>query len=316
VNGVQDTRRTRVVLVVLLVAALALIAISYSDRSAPGLRAIRNVGGAVFGGAEHAVSSAAGLITGSDSKAADQVKTLQTQLDQLRAEVSAERLSKSEYAQLRKLLQVAGAAQLRVVAAQVIAVGQGYQRSVTLDAGSNDGIKAQETVLNGAGLVGVVTSVTPTTSTVVLASDASTVVGVQVAPSGQLGWVTGSGPAPRGAGLMRLQMLSSSAVLKPGDQLVTSASIKDLPYVPGVPVGVITRLVDANGSLTAVALVRPYASFTALGVVGVVIAPPRHNPRFSALPPLPHPGPTVTVTVQAKPKKPVTGVAPNPGTGG
>ena len=132
-NGVQDTRRTRVVLVVLLVVALALIAISYSDRSAPGLRAVRNVGGAVFGGAEHAVSSAAGLITGSDSKAADQVKTLQTQLDQLRAEVSAERLSKSEYAQLRKLLQVAGAAQLRVVAAQVIAVGQGYQRSVTLD---------------------------------------------------------------------------------------------------------------------------------------------------------------------------------------
>jgi rod shape-determining protein MreC len=313
---VQDTRRTRVVLIVLLVAALALIALSYSDSSAPGLRDIRMAGGTVFGGAEHAVSSVAGFVTGSDSSAATQVKSLQGQVGKLRAELSQAQLSKSEYAQLHKLLQIAGAAQFRVVAAQVIAVGQGYQQTVTLDAGSNDGIKAQETVLNGAGLVGVVTSVTPSTATVRLSSDASTVVGVQVAPSGQLGWVSGAGPADGGDGLMRLQMLSSAAVLKPGDQLVTSASVKDHPYVPGVPVGVITKLVDVAGSLTAVALVRPYASFTALGVVGVVIVPPRHNPRFSALPPLPHPGPTVTVTVQARPAKPGGGATPNPATGG
>ena len=312
----QDTRRTRVVLVVLLVTALALIALSYSDSSAPGLRAIRSAGGTVFGGAEHAVSSVAGFVTGSDSSSAQQVRTLQGQLDQLRAQVSQEQLSKSQYAQLHKMLQIAGAAQFKVVAAQVIAVGQGYQQTVTLDAGSSDGIKAQETVLNGAGLVGVVTSVTPTTSTVLLASDSSVVVGVQVSPSGQLGWVTGPGSANGGDGLMRLQMLSSAATLKPGDQVVTSASVRNKPYVAGVPVGVVTKLVDAGGSLTAVALVRPYASFTALGVVGVVIAPPRHNPHFAAVPPLPHPGPTVTVTVAPKAKKPVGQPVTSPGTGG
>jgi rod shape-determining protein MreC len=172
-------------------------------------------------------------------------------------------------------------------------------------------------VLNGSGLVGVVTSVTPSTSTVLLASDASTVVGVMAAPSGQLGWVTGPGPADGGDGLMRLQMLSSSAVLKPGDQLVTSASMKDRPYVPGVPVGVVTKLINVGGSLTEVALVRPFANFTALGVVGVVIAPPKGNPRFAALPPLPHPGPTVTVTVRARPAgKPGTRISPSTGTGG
>jgi rod shape-determining protein MreC len=128
--------------------------------------------------------------------------------------------------------------------------------------------------------------------------------------------VTGPGPADGGDGLMRLQMLGSAAVLKPGDQLVTSASEKDRPYVPGVPVGVITKLVDAGGSLTAVALVRPYVSFTALGVVGVVIVPPRVNPRFSALPPLPHPGPTVTVTAQPKATKPGAGVPPSLPAGG
>jgi rod shape-determining protein MreC len=299
---VQDTRRTRVVLVVLLVAALALIALSYSDSSAPGLRDIRTAGGTVFGGAERAVSSAAGFVTGADSTSADKVKTLQTQLDQLRTELSQNRLNTSQYNQLHKMLQVAGAARFKVVAAQVIAVGQGYQQTVTLDAGSSDGIKAQQTVLNGAGLVGVVTAVTPTTSTVELASDSSMVVGVQVSPSGQLGYVKGPGPAKGGDGLMRLQMLSSSAVLKPGDQVVTSASVKNRPFVAGVPVGVVTRLVDAGGSLTEVAMVRPFASFTALGVVGIVIAPPRHNPRFAAVPPLPHPGPTVTVTVTPKPR--------------
>jgi rod shape-determining protein MreC len=110
-------------------------------------------------------------------------------------------------------------------------------------------------------------------------------------------------------------MLSSAAVLKPGDQLVTSASVRDMPYVPGVPVGVVTKLVVANGSLTAAALVRPYVDFGALGVVGVVIAPPAHDPRFAALPPLPHPAPAVTVTVTARagPSRPSLRPTPSPG---
>ena len=63
---------------------------------------------------------------------------------------------------------------------------------------------------------------------------------------------------------MHLQMLSSAAVLKPGDQLATSASVKDRPYVPGVPIGVITKLINVNGALTEAALVRPYVDYTGL----------------------------------------------------
>jgi rod shape-determining protein MreC len=111
---------------------------------------------------------------------------------------------------------------------------------------------------------------------------------------------------------MRLQMLNSAAVLKPGDGLVTAASVNDKPYVPGVPVGVVAKLVVANGSLTAAALVRPYVDFGELGVVGVVVVPPGHNPRFAALPPLPHPGPTVTVTVTARPGARKPGSSPSP----
>jgi rod shape-determining protein MreC len=173
-------------------------------------------------------------------------------------------------------------------------------------------------VINGEGLVGEVTSVTASTSTVLLASDPSEVVGVAVTPSGQLGWVSGPGKTTDSGGLMHLEMLSSAATLKPGDQLVTSASVNDRPFVPGVPIGTITKLIVQNGALTESALVRPFVDFSALGVVGVVIQRPAGNPRFAALPPLPHPGPTVTVTVTPRASRtPATGSAgTTPGTGG
>jgi rod shape-determining protein MreC len=312
VIGVRDTRRTRRVLVVLLVVALGLITLNYADGSNVVLRAARNAGSALFGGAEHAGSSVARFFSSSGSSSS-QVTSLQAQVAKLRAELSGERLSKADYAQLRKLLQVAGAAQYRVVAATVIAVGTGFQQTVTIDVGTANGIHPQETVLNGDGLVGTVTSVTASTATVLLASSSAVVVGAQVSPSGQLGVVTGPGRTASGSGgQMHLQMLSSAAVLKPGDQLVTSASVRDQPYVPGVPIGVITKLVNRNGALTEAAQVRPYVDYSALDIVGVVIVPPRHNPRFAALPPLPHPGPTVTVTVTAKPGSARRGSSPTP----
>ena len=296
----RDTRRTRVVLTALLSVALLLIVVSYADSSNPLLRHVRTAAGTVFGGAEHAASSVGRFFTRSGSDPS-QVSSLQKQVLQLRAELSHAQVSKAEYAQLHAMLLVAGADQAKVMAATVIAVGQGDQQTVTLDAGSGDGARVGQTVLNGQGLVGSITVVTATTSTVQLASGSSVVIGVAVAPSGQLGWVTGPGRVPGGGGVMHLQMLSSAAVLQPGQQIVTGPSPSGQSFVPGVPVGVITKLVSKNGALTEAADVRPYVDYTALSVVGIVITPPAHNPGFAAVPPLPHPGPTVTVTVTAKP---------------
>jgi rod shape-determining protein MreC len=200
------------------------------------------------------------------------------------------------------MLQLAGAGTYRVVPATVVAFGQGYQQTITLDAGRSDGVKPQMTVLDGQGLVGQVVSVSATTCTVLLASAASSVVGVRLAPSGQVGWVTGSGPGTGSSGLFKLQVLDSGAVLRTGEQLVTAASVNDRPFVPGVPVGVITSVRNRAGALTAQALVRPYVSFSSLSVVGIVIAPPRHNPRYSVLPPKPtaSPSPATSKTGQSK----------------
>jgi rod shape-determining protein MreC len=297
---VHDSRRTRLVLGALIVAALLLITLDYRDGSMLG--GIRRVSASVFGGVEHVVGSAGRLVTGSGSGASgSQVDALRQQVIRLRAELSQAQLSKADYAQLQRLLSLAGKGRYRIVAASVIANGQGYQQTVTLDAGSHQGVRPSETVLNGQGLVGEVTSVGPDTCTVLLATDSSATIGVRLAPSGQVGWVTGPGKTRSGTGQLALQVLDANAVLKPGEQLVTSASVRDRPYVPGVPVGVISKVVNRAGSLTARANVTPYVNFTALSIVGIVIVPPRHSPRFSVLPPPPHAKPTPTVTVTVTP---------------
>ena len=287
----RDTRRTRLLLAIALVAALVLIAVDYQDKSSSVIGSARTAAGSVFGGAERAVAAitrpvgrffGAGLAgTGSAGRQA----ALQRELTRMRAELSAARLSQAQYRQLRRLLQLSGRGGYRVLAASVVAFGQGYQQTVTLDAGSGSGIRPQQTVIDGNGLVGQVVSVSASTSTVLLASDASSVTGVRVAPGDQVGWVTGQGGHAAG-GLLKLQVLDPAA-LKTGAQLVTAASVRDQPFVPGVPVGTIVSIRSKAGALTGQALVRPYASRGALDVVGVVVAPPRHDPRFSVLPPRP-----------------------------
>src|SRR6266581_600078 len=182
----HDTRRTRVILSALLVAAVALITLDYRDGSAAPLSGLRQFGGSVFGGAERGFATVAKpvlrLFGGSvGSGPSSQVAALQAQL------------TRAQYAQLRKLLQVSGRGGYRIVAADVIAVSQGYTESVTLDAGRVDGVQPRETVLDGAGLVGTVTAVSARSCTVLLASDPTSVVGVRLAGSGQVGWVTGTG---------------------------------------------------------------------------------------------------------------------------
>jgi rod shape-determining protein MreC len=297
---VRDTRRTRVVLVVLLTVALCLVALDYADGNSALMRGIRHVAGSAFGGVERVASDIGGgvsrVFTGGSSSSGSQVTALERQVVRLRAELSAAQLSKSDYRQLQRLLSLAGKGSYRIVAANVIAFGQGFQQTVTLDAGSRDGVRPNDTVLNGDGLVGEVTSVSTSTYTVQLVTDGSSTVGIQLAPSGQVGWVTGEGKTRTGGSLLKLQVLNPRAVLTPGEQLVTAASVKDRPYVPGVPVGVIDKVVNRAGALVGTALVRPYADFSALSIVGIVISPPRHDPRFSVLPPRPRPSPTPGLT--------------------
>ena len=255
----HDNRRTRLVLGVLLIAAIILITLDFRDG---GASPVRNVGADIFGPVERVthdvtdpVASLFDSITGGPS-AQNTIATLQQQNAELRTELSAAQLSKAAKQQLAQLLQL-DAGGYRIVAASVIAAGGEFSDTVTLDAGSKDGIKPNETVLNGSGFVGTVTQVSADTSTVLLANDASSVVGVQMAGGGEIGDVTGTGKSMSGSGLLRLSLFDANAVLRPGQQVLTYASVGDQPEVPGVPVGTIVSVSSSAGSLTQNATVRP-----------------------------------------------------------
>src|SRR5215472_11227330 len=225
---VRDTRLTRLLLAVALVAALGLIAVDYHDRSSSVITTLRKTAGSVLGTAERAVSSVTrpvGRFFGAGiagTGGADQT-ALRQQLIRMRAELSAATLEKAQYRRLSHLLQISGRGRYRVLAASVIAYGQGYQQTVTLDAGRADGVRPQQTVIDGDGLIGQVIRVSARTCTVQLATDASSVVGVRLAPKGEIGWVTGEGlRASGGTALLKLQVLDGAA-LKIGAQLVTCA---------------------------------------------------------------------------------------------
>jgi len=296
----HDSRRTRLVLGVLLIIAIALITLDFRDG---GASPARNVGADIFGPIERVthdvtdpVASLFDSVTGGSS-AQSTIASLQQENAELRAQLSSAQLSRTAQQQLGQLLQF-DAGGYRIMAANVIAAGGGYSDTVTLDVGRNDGIKPDETVLNGSGFVGTVTQVSEDTSTVLLANDASSVIGVQMQGSGEIGAVTGTGKSMSGSPMLRLTLFDTNTALEPGQQVNTYASVGDRPEVPGVPVGTIVSVASSPGSLTQTAVVRPFVNFTALGVVGIVVQVPRHNPRTSILP---SPAPTVTITVTPSP---------------
>ena len=318
----HDSRRTRLVLGVLVIVAIVLITLDFRDG---GASPVRNVGSDIFGPVEQIthdvtspVASLFDSITGGPS-AQSTIATLQRENAELRAELSSATLSQADKRQLARLLQL-DAGGYRIVAASVIAAGGDFSDTVTLDAGRDEGIKPDQTVLNGSGFVGTVTEVSADTSTVLLADDATSAIGVQMTGSGQIGEITGTGKSMSGSGVLRLSLFDANAVLSPGQEVMTYASVGDQPEVPGVPVGTVISVQGGAGSLTQNALVRPFVNFTALGVVGIVVDVPKHNPRVSVLP---RPAPTVTITVTPSPTQsapvyptgPVTSTSPGPTTG-
>jgi rod shape-determining protein MreC len=294
---VNDTRRTRAVLGALLLTSLALITVDYRGGEHSPLRVLRAFGEAIFGPIEegatavvHPIAGAYDTIVGSPG-AHRRINRLEQENRRLREQLRTRQLDGRRAAELDHLLGTAGLGGYRIVPGQVISSGQGLENTVSIDVGSGNGVKSDMTVLCGDGMVGRVTRVGPTTSTVLLATDAASSIGGRLEGSNEIGIVQGAGR--RGGTSLRFQLLDSTASIKPGQRIVSFGSQGDRPYVPGVPIGVVTRIEQISGSLTRTAFVRPFVRFTALDVVGVVVAAPKRNPRDAVLPPRP---PTRTPT--------------------
>ena len=247
--------------------AIALITIDFRDG---GNSSASSLGGRVFGPVERLAGDATGVFRGTSGNSSE-IANLQQQNDQLRAQLAQAQTSEADAKQLSSVLHLS-AGKYKVVTGTVIAAGGDYSDTVTINVGSSAGVTADETVLNGEGLVGTVVATTPTTATVQLATDAGTTVGIRMAGDGQIGALTGTADDFSGSAPLKLTLFSANAALKPGQELVTFGSVGGRPYVPGIPIGRITKVTTQPGSLTPTALVTPFADFTGLGVLGVVVS--------------------------------------------
>lgn len=300
----RDTRESRLLLVLLIAIAFALITVDIRGGEDSPVDGARQAAAAVFGPIENGVSSAVDpvgdavtSIRDSGSRH-DRLAALEKENAELKARLGSDDRNRSRTKQLDKILRTAANGQYGIKGAEVIAIGaaQGFSWTVTIDIGSDDGIERDMTVLNGDGLVGRVTTVGPSTSTVLLANDPDFTVGTRMESTDELGFASGQGDRP-----LRVELLNGKAKVKKGDRLVTFGSQADKPFVPGVPVGVVSRVDPSGGDLTRTVYVTPYAGFTKLDIVGVVVKAPRKDPRDTVLPAKPKPTPTPTVTVTVTP---------------
>ncbi|MEV8086250.1 rod shape-determining protein MreC [Streptomyces nigra] len=300
----RDTRESRLLLVLLVAIAFALITVDIRGGEDSPVDGARQAAATVFGPVEDGVSAAVNPVGNAvaairdSGERHDRLARLEQENAALKAKLGSDDRNRSRLKQLDKMLKVAGEGQYGIKGAQVIAIGaaQGFSWTITIDAGAEDGIERDMTVLNGDGLVGRVTTVGPNTATVLLANDPDFTVGTRMESTDELGFASGQGDRP-----LRVELLNGKAEVKKGDRLVTFGSQADKPFVPGVPVGVVSRVDPSGGGLTRTLYVMPYVGFSKLDVVGVVVQAPKKDPRDTVLPDKPKPKPTPTVTVTVTP---------------
>jgi len=292
--------RGRLLLIILVITSLFLITLDLRGVSVisglktgtqSALSPVQNVGSIVLSPVRNFFSDVIHL-----GRTRSEMEALREENGELLTQLRERRSVDAQLEQLQGALDLAGKAEFKVVNARVISQGAttSFTQTITIDAGSENGIRPNMTVINSYGLIGVVKTVYPSSSLISLTSDPSFRIGVRVAGSQQIGILSGQGTR-KGV----LQLLDNQSTIKVGDILVARGSVNNRPFVPGVPVGEVTSVDNAAGAVTQTADVRFFANFSAISVVSVVLKGPVTDPRDSLIPakPLPTPIPTVTVFV-------------------
>ena len=294
--------RSRLLLVTLIVTSLFLITLDLRgvkllDTARSGTQSamapFQRVGSAVVSPFKNFFSDLIHL-----GRTRSTINNLKEENAKLRAELIQQQNAKGQAKQLQAALDLAGRASWKTVSAKVLAQGSSisFTHTITIDQGSRAGIKPNLTVVNGSGLVGVVKSVFPNSSIVLLASDPSFKIGVRVARNQSIGILSGQGS---NSGV--LELLDNTARLKKNDVLLSRGSTNNTPFVPGVPIGRVNKASDSTNSISQVADITFYANLNALGVVSVILKASESNPGNALIPKAPVPTPIPTVTVYATP---------------
>ena len=296
--------RTRLLLIILIVTSLFLITldlrgVAVLDGARQGTQTIlspfQRAGNVVLSPFKSFISDVTHL-----GRTRNQIEKLRADNAKLKGQLLNRKNADAQLKQLKSILDLAGTAGYKVVNVRVISQGssQSFTQTVTIDSGSNAGIKKNMTVLSQTGIAGVVKDVYPTTALVMLATDPSFKIGVRIAGTQQIGILSG-----RGSRSGALQLLDNLTTVTVGDILLARGSVANRPFVPGVPVGYVTAVDNSAGEIAQSGAVRYYTNFGSLGVLAVVVGAPVTNPGDALNPqkPVPTPIPTVTVYVTPSP---------------
>jgi len=228
----------------------------------------------------------------------NQIEKLKADNARLRNKLLERKSADAQLTQLKSVLDLAGKAGYKVLATRVISQGAStsFSQTITIDAGTSSGVRPNMTVISGEGLVGVVKESFLNSALVMLATDPDFKVGVRIAGTQQIGILSG-----RGSKRAELQLLDNQKIVKVGDVLLARGSTNNRPFVPGIPIGVISAVDSSAGSIAQSATVMLYPNFSALGVVSVVLSAGKNNPGDALVPVAPQPTPVPTVTIYATP---------------
>jgi rod shape-determining protein MreC len=141
-----------------------------------------------------------------------------------------------------------------------------WWRTVQIDKGSLDGLSNNLPVLTPEGLVGRVSAVGLTSSTVVLIGDRNCKVAAKVVETGDTGVIGSTDPLDNS--LVALGFLNKSAKLSPGQAVISSGLGGYFPG--GIPIGQIADSRQVDYGLSIEARVKLAANLGALDEVWVV----------------------------------------------
>lgn len=178
--------------------------------------AARAIGGEAF-----ALTHAGGLARGNADLASANAR--------LRSEVDALHGAAIENAQLERMLALRASTGVPSIAAHVVGyTPESARQEIAIDRGWSDGIRRDDVVVSGAGLVGHVIDVGPHESHVLLAIDATSAVPAYLVRTRAWGIVVGTSLHEK------MKYIGQDEKIVPGDAVVTG---RGEVYPSGIPIG-------------------------------------------------------------------------------
>jgi len=282
-------RRRRAVLAVLVLLSLFLLTAYFGEGTGGTLHGVQRGAMEVLApiqeGANRALKPFRDLFGwfGDTLDAKDENKKLTAERDQLRKDLIAaeeEKRALEQYKGLQEQNEEGGLGDYTPVSARVIARSpSSWYQTFQINKGSSDGIRVDQPVVNGEGLVGKVKSVSDGNAVVMLLTDPEFGVSAQTLESAEPGSV---GPAVGTPGDLRFELVPNAKEVRRGDRIITagtstSSRVSDLRslYPRGILIGTVSRVEIGEGELDRVIHVQPVADLHSLDIVEVLTEP--HN---------------------------------------